>query len=140
MHGQVCFLQAHHIYDAGVLSTCTSKVVPARRAFTSREGPQACRYFEHQKRFAAMAAAVRLSRALTARIWDASSAACRQVNGIGKLLGDKLVAAGYGHLAAIAAADARVLERIVDKAYPWGGADLFQEGSPWSATKHAWQS
>lgn len=79
-----------------------------------------CRYYEHESRFAAMAGAIRVSRALGARLWNDSTLQCRQITGVGKLLGDKLIAAGFGDLKAIAEADARVLERVVDKAYPWG--------------------
>lgn len=78
------------------------------------------RYYEHAQRFAAMAAAIKLSRALSARLWDGCQQQCRQLPGIGRQLGDRLAAAGFGSLQALLAADARVLERAVDKAYPWG--------------------
>jgi hypothetical protein len=79
-----------------------------------------CRFFEHAGRFSATAAALRLSRSLHARMWDSYLATCRQVNGIGKLLGEKLLAGGCGTLQSMLAADSRVLERIVEKGYPWG--------------------
>jgi hypothetical protein len=79
-----------------------------------------CRYYEHVKRFSAMVAAIRLARGFAARLWDGHPAKCRQISGIGKLLGDKLVAAGYGDLRDMLAADARLLERAVHKVYPWG--------------------
>ena len=83
-------------------------------------GARPFRYFEHVGRFSAIAAAIKLSRSLVARLWDAHPAPCRQLPGVGKLLGEKLAGAGFGGLQAIAAADARVLERAVDKVYPWG--------------------
>ena len=67
-----------------------------------------------------MAAAIKLSRSLSSRLWDHCAQQCRQLPGIGKQLGEKLQAAGFGSLQAMLAADARVLERAVDKAYPWG--------------------
>lgn len=45
-----------------------------------------------------MAAAVKLSRSLQARLWDGCPAKCRQLSGVGKLLGDRLLAAGFGDL------------------------------------------
>lgn len=53
-------------------------------------------------------------------MWDTHPAKCRQLTGIGRLLGDKLVAAGYGDLRAIVDGDARLIERAAGKAYPWG--------------------
>jgi hypothetical protein len=55
-------------------------------------------------------------------MWDSYPATCRQLNGIGKLLGEKLLSGGCGNLQGMLATDSRVLERIVDKVYPWGDA------------------
>lgn len=43
------------------------------------DGEAMHRYFEFQKRFAAMTAAIRLHRALLQKMWDKYEATCRQV-------------------------------------------------------------
>jgi hypothetical protein len=53
-------------------------------------------------------------------MWDAHPEQCRQLAGVGKLIGDKLLAAGLGSLLSLLAADPRMIERVAHKAYPWG--------------------
>lgn len=67
------------------------------------------------QRFAAIAAAIRLHRALVQKMWDTHPITCRQLHGIGKLLGEKLHDAGLGEIVQLAAADPRDVERITNK-------------------------
>jgi hypothetical protein len=53
-------------------------------------------------------------------MWDAHPGKCRQLAGIGKLIGEKLLAVGLGDLQSLLAADPRAIERAAHKAYPWG--------------------
>jgi hypothetical protein len=53
-------------------------------------------------------------------MWDAHPGKCRQLAGIGKLIGEKLLAAGLGDLQSLLNADPRAVERAAHKAYPWG--------------------
>lgn len=74
-----------------------------------------CRYYEFEKRFAAIAASIRLHRALVQKMWDAFPATCRQLPGIGKLLGEKLLEAGFGDIASMVDADPRHIEKVTNK-------------------------
>eukprot|EP00892_Ulva_mutabilis_P002995 jgi/Ulvmu1/12697/UM095_0001.1 len=78
------------------------------------------RYYEFTKRFAAIAASIRLHRALVQRMWDTYPITCRQIPGIGKLLGEKLLAGGLGDIAVLSTANPRDVEKITNKVYPWG--------------------
>lgn len=62
-----------------------------------------------------MAASIRLHRALAQKMWDTYPVTCRQLPGIGKLLGEKLLDSGLGGIAELAIANPRVIERSTNK-------------------------
>ncbi|GMH32639.1 hypothetical protein BSKO_00473 [Bryopsis sp. KO-2023] len=78
------------------------------------------RYFPHQQHLAATANSLLLRKCMKLRIWDGSLRQARQLPNIGKLLSERLVAAGLGTLHALAAADPRRIETVTMKNYPFG--------------------
>jgi len=78
------------------------------------------RLCEAGRALAATANATRLARALTAGCWDGSAAECRQLPGIGKVMGGRLAAAGLGTLGALRAADGRRVEAVTGRNFPFG--------------------
>ncbi len=79
-----------------------------------------CRLFRHKRALAATANACLLQKCLKQRMWDNSSQQCRQLPGIGKLLSERLVAAGLGKLRDLEAADPRLIEYLTQRKYPFG--------------------
>ncbi len=69
---------------------------------------------------AATANALLLHKCLKQRIWDNCSLECRQLPGIGRLLSERLAAAGIGRLRALEAADPRLIESVTQRHYPFG--------------------
>jgi ATP-dependent DNA helicase HFM1/MER3 len=53
-------------------------------------------------------------------MWDNSIMECRQLPGIGKLLSERLAAAGLGKLRELETADARKIESVTQRNYPFG--------------------
>lgn len=53
-------------------------------------------------------------------MWDNSNQECRQLPGIGRLLSERLTAAGLGKLRDLETADARVIESVAQRHYPFG--------------------
>ncbi len=91
---------------AGLMSLCTLDCVS--------------RYFAHVKCFEETGNALLLHKALRQRLWSGSALCCRQLPGIGKLLAERLAAAQCGSLHALAALDARRIEAITQRNYPFG--------------------
>jgi ATP-dependent DNA helicase HFM1/MER3 len=71
-------------------------------------------------RLAGAAHAAALARAAHMRLWDASGAACRQFDGVGRVLGAQLAAAGIATLDDLDGADPRRLEAAAGRNYPFG--------------------
>ena len=78
------------------------------------------RYFAHVKRFKETGNALLLHKSLRQRLWSGSTLYCRQLPGIGKLLAERLSAAGVGGLHHLAALDARRIEALTQRNYPFG--------------------
>ena len=78
------------------------------------------RYFAHMKRFKETGNALLLHKSLRQRLWSGSALYCRQLPGIGKLLAERLSAAGVGGLHQLAALDARRIEALTQRNYPFG--------------------
>lgn len=72
------------------------------------------------KALAATANALLLHKCIKQRMWDNSNQECRQLPGIGRLLSDRLTAAGLGKLRDLETADARVIESVTQRHYPFG--------------------
>ena len=71
-------------------------------------------------RLAGAAHAASLARAAQLRVWDASGGVCRQFDGVGRVLGAQLAAAGVNTLDDVDAADPRRLEAVTGRNYPFG--------------------
>lgn len=80
----------------------------------------ACRLCQHRGALAATANALLLHKCLRQRLWDTTALEVRQLPGIGKLLGERLAAAGLGRLRALAAAEPRCIEAVTLRHYPFG--------------------
>ena len=78
------------------------------------------RYFAHVKRLEETGNALLLHKALRQHMWSGSALYCRQLPGIGKLLAERLAAAQCCSLHALAALDARRIEAITQRNYPFG--------------------
>ena len=78
------------------------------------------RYYAHVKRFEETGNALLLSKALRQRMWHGSALCCRQLPGIGKLLAERLAAAQCGSIHALSALDARRIEALTQRNYPFG--------------------
>ena len=78
------------------------------------------RLFQHKKALAATANALLLHKCLKQRMWDNSNQECRQLPGIGRLFSERLTAAGLGRLRDLETADARVIESVAQRHYPFG--------------------
>jgi ATP-dependent DNA helicase HFM1/MER3 len=78
------------------------------------------RLCEHKGALAATANALLLGKCLRQRLWDSSGLEVRQLPGIGKLLGERLAAAGLGKLRALAAAEPRRIEAVTQRHFPFG--------------------
>ena len=72
------------------------------------------------KRFKETGNALLLHKSLRQRLWSGSALYCRQLPGIGKLLAERLSAAGVGGLHELAALDARRIEALTQRNYPFG--------------------
>lgn len=82
--------------------------------------PALCRYFAHVGHLAATANALLLHKALKSRMWDNSRKLTRQLPGIGNLLAVRLADAGIDSLYKLQNADARRIETITQRHYPFG--------------------
>ena len=71
-------------------------------------------------RLAGSAHAASLARAAQLRVWDASGGVCRQFDGVGRVLGAQLAAAGVSTLEDLDGADPRRLEAVTGRNYPFG--------------------
>ena len=78
------------------------------------------RYFAHTKRLQATGNALLLHKSLRQRLWSGSKLYCRQLPGIGKLLAERLAGAGATNLRDLATLDARRIEAITQRNYPFG--------------------
>ena len=78
------------------------------------------RLCKHKGALAATANALLLHKCLQQRLWDTTALEVRQLPRIGKLLGERLAAAGLGKLRALAAADPRRIEAVTQRHYPFG--------------------
>jgi hypothetical protein len=67
---------------------------------------------------------VRLAKSLRMRLWEDTKRQCRQLPNIGKLLSDRLAAAGLGSFKALLEADPRRVEAVTQRNYPFGGCCL----------------
>lgn len=76
--------------------------------------------FSGRKHFAAAANATLLARSLKQRMWQDTAVPIRQLPNIGKLISQRLGAAGLGSFGALAAADPRRIEAVAQRNYPFG--------------------
>ena len=72
------------------------------------------------KRFKETGNALLLHKSLRQRLWSGSTLYCRQLPKIGKLLAERLAAAGVCGLRELAALDARRIEALTQRNYPFG--------------------
>lgn len=79
-----------------------------------------CRLYKHKQMLAATSNALLLQKCLKERLWDNTSLQCRQLPGIGKLLSERLAAAGMGKLRQLDIADARKIESATQRNFPFG--------------------
>ncbi|KAK9831896.1 hypothetical protein WJX81_006765 [Elliptochloris bilobata] len=76
--------------------------------------------YTHKRLLAATSNALLLQKCLKQRLWDNTRFECRQVPGIGKLLSERLHAAGLSPLRQLAAADPRRIEATTQRHFPFG--------------------
>ena len=68
--------------------------IPPKTPQNPTQNPAARRLFTHRGDLAATAAALHLARSLRQRLWDGSAQPCRQLPGVGRLMAERLAAAG----------------------------------------------
>ncbi|GAX85569.1 hypothetical protein CEUSTIGMA_g12984.t1 [Chlamydomonas eustigma] len=78
------------------------------------------RYFAHVRRLAATANAFQLVKALKQRMWEGTTQQCRQLPNVGRLIASRLASHALGSLKALSEADARRIELVTDRNYPFG--------------------
>ena len=82
------------------------------------------RYYADQHAFAATGNAVRLAKSLRQRLWEDTTRQCRQLPNIGRLLSDRLAAAGLGSFKALLQAEPRRIEAVAQRNFPFGACYL----------------
>lgn len=78
------------------------------------------RYFIYKEAAAETLAALLLHKSLKQKLWTGSRYEVRQIAGVGQVISERLASAGIHSLQALAETDARRLEAIAQRAYPWG--------------------
>ena len=78
------------------------------------------RLYAHKELLAATANALLLRKCLRQRMWDDSQQQGRQLRNVGRQMSERLAAKGIATLRQLAAADARRIEIVTQRNYPFG--------------------
>ena len=78
------------------------------------------KYFFHEQRAAESFNALLLHKSLKQKVWTGSRLEVQQVSGVGAVIAERLAGCGITSLRQMAEMDARRLETLAQKAYPWG--------------------